>query len=118
VFQGRRYEHTNDKLGAVISCCELNLLLDLYCSDIIWWKISKTVRLAGEEGGGECIERKKILKHENTSISNFNAIRSDVFESFNVGKGKDGRRLNLKRKIMANGMDYTRLVPIILVNYC
>jgi len=70
--------------------------------------------------GGEYIDCKKILKNYNTSISNFNVIRSihsEVVESFLVGKGKDVRRLNLKRKIVVNAVDFTRLVPIILVNY-
>jgi len=77
---------------------------------------------ACRRGGGakNALTVKKILKNENTSISNFNAIRSirsDVDESFRVGKGKDGRRLNLKQKIMVNAVDYTGLVPIMLVNY-
>jgi hypothetical protein len=74
--------------------------------------------LQERRGTVNALNVKKILK--NTSISNFNAIcsiRSDVIESFHVGKGKDGRRLNLKRKTVVNGVDYTRLLHIILVNY-
>jgi hypothetical protein len=68
-------------------------------------------------GGGVGGENALTIKI--TSISNFDAIRficSDVVESFHVGKGKDGSQLNLKRRIMVNAVDYTRLVLIMFVN--